>query len=294
VVFNGELIAAGQFSSAGGAPAHNIAAWNGAVWRPLGAGLDGALPANLPVHALCVFQDALIAGGSFRSSGSTPITSVARWDGAAWAPLGPDPPSGLYFVRALGIYQGRLVIGGSSIRAFWHGQSLGDVVLWDGAVWSGLPPIGAQNVRSFAAYRGRLYAGGELWGFGAFSGGSAVFDGKVWVPLGLTLGPNPLDNGPFGLVDAMLEHDGDLHVAGWFTMAAGRVSAGIAHWGCPCYANCDGSAAPQALNVGDFVCFTQQYAAGSDYANCDHSTAPPVLNVNDFVCFQERFLAGCP
>jgi len=28
--------------------------------------------------------------------------------------------------------------------------------------------------------------------------------------------------------------------------------------------------------------------------NCDQSTAPPVLNVNDFICFQQKFAAGCP
>jgi len=30
------------------------------------------------------------------------------------------------------------------------------------------------------------------------------------------------------------------------------------------------------------------------YANCDSSTAPPVLNVQDFTCFLQKFAAGCP
>ena len=29
------------------------------------------------------------------------------------------------------------------------------------------------------------------------------------------------------------------------------------------------------------------------YSNCDGSTSPPVLNVNDFICFLNRFAAGC-
>jgi DNA-binding beta-propeller fold protein YncE len=61
-----------------------------------------------------------------------------------------------------------------------------------------------------------------------------------------------------------------------------------------CYANCDGSAAPPALNVGDFTCFLQRFAAGESYANCDNSTVPPVLNVGDFTCFLQSFAAGCP
>jgi hypothetical protein len=28
-------------------------------------------------------------------------------------------------------------------------------------------------------------------------------------------------------------------------------------------------------------------------ANCDASTAAPVLNVNDFTCFLNKFAAGC-
>jgi uncharacterized membrane protein len=61
-----------------------------------------------------------------------------------------------------------------------------------------------------------------------------------------------------------------------------------------CYANCDSSTVPPILNVSDFVCFQQRFAAGDASANCDGSTTPPVLNLNDFVCFQERFAAGCP
>jgi hypothetical protein len=29
------------------------------------------------------------------------------------------------------------------------------------------------------------------------------------------------------------------------------------------------------------------------YANCDKSTTPPVINVADFSCFLQRFAAGC-
>jgi hypothetical protein len=48
------------------------------------------------------------------------------------------------------------------------------------------------------------------------------------------------------------------------------------------------------LNVQDFACFLNSFAAGDSYANCDHSTAVPVLNVQDFACFLNSFAAGCP
>ena len=61
-----------------------------------------------------------------------------------------------------------------------------------------------------------------------------------------------------------------------------------------CYANCDGSSIAPVLNINDFICFQQEFAAGEAYANCDGSTTAPVLNINDFICFQQKFAAGCP
>jgi hypothetical protein len=63
---------------------------------------------------------------------------------------------------------------------------------------------------------------------------------------------------------------------------------------CGCYANCDSSTTLPVLNVLDFACFLNRFAAGDPYANCDGSTTPPALNVLDFACFLNRFAAGCP
>jgi hypothetical protein len=71
----------------------------------------------------------------------------------------------------------------------------------------------------------------------------------------------------------------------------------------PCYANCDGSTTAPILNVEDFTCFINEFAAASQlphqqqlthYANCDQSTTAPVLNVEDFTCFINKFAQGCP
>jgi hypothetical protein len=61
-----------------------------------------------------------------------------------------------------------------------------------------------------------------------------------------------------------------------------------------CYANCDNSTQAPVLNVADFTCFLNRFAAGESYANCDGSTQQPVLNVADFTCFLNSFAAGCP
>ena len=60
-----------------------------------------------------------------------------------------------------------------------------------------------------------------------------------------------------------------------------------------CYANCDNSTTAPALNVQDFSCFLNAFAAGDSYANCDASTTAPALNVQDFSCFLNAFATGC-
>lgn len=64
--------------------------------------------------------------------------------------------------------------------------------------------------------------------------------------------------------------------------------------GTTCYANCDNSTAEPILNVEDFTCFINRFAAGDPYANCDGSTTEPILNVEDFTCFINAFVQGCP
>jgi hypothetical protein len=80
---------------------------------------------------------------------------------------------------------------------------------------------------------------------------------------------------------------------GAYSTAAGSGTLVINGPTASCYANCDGSTIPPVLNVLDFNCFLNRFAAGASYANCDGSTIPPVLNVLDFNCFLNRFAAGC-
>jgi glucose/arabinose dehydrogenase len=60
-----------------------------------------------------------------------------------------------------------------------------------------------------------------------------------------------------------------------------------------CAVNCDSTTFAPYLNVADFTCYLQRFAAHDCYANCDGSTLDPVLNVADFTCFLQKFAAGC-
>ena len=77
------LYAGGDFTTAGGGAANNVARWNGTTWAPLGAGVNGT------VHALAVSGGTLYAGGDFTSIvGIGDAKYVARWNGANWSALG--------------------------------------------------------------------------------------------------------------------------------------------------------------------------------------------------------------
>ncbi len=76
--------------------------------------------------------------------------------------------------------------------------------------------------------------------------------------------------------------------------SATAFGAGVLTITMSCYPNCDASTIAPVLNVLDFSCFLNRFAAGDTYANCDNSTTAPVLNVLDFSCFLNKFAAGCP
>lgn len=78
---------------------------------------------------------ALYAAGSFQTAGSTPVSSIAYWDGSAWnAPAGGSPSE---IARALALFKGDLYLGGdfASIVGISGTTFIGK---WNGATWSSI------------------------------------------------------------------------------------------------------------------------------------------------------------
>jgi hypothetical protein len=74
VLPNGDLVAGGDFTTAGGVPANRVARWNGSSWSAMGSGLNNA------VWTLAVLPNGdLVAGGSFTTTGGVPAPYIARW-----------------------------------------------------------------------------------------------------------------------------------------------------------------------------------------------------------------------
>jgi uncharacterized membrane protein len=96
------------------------------------------------------------------------------------------------------------------------------------------------------------------------------------------------------IIDARgINASGQIAATGYFGTNAADARALVLSPQPACYPNCDRSTTAPILNINDFSCFLNAFAAGDGYANCDSSTTPPVLNVLDFVCFLNRFAAGC-
>ncbi|MCA9279250.1 MAG: PQQ-dependent sugar dehydrogenase [Phycisphaeraceae bacterium] len=55
-----------------------------------------------------------------------------------------------------------------------------------------------------------------------------------------------------------------------------------------CYADCDDSG---TLNIFDYICFGNDYAANGMYADCN---VDGTLNIFDYICFGNAYAAGCP
>jgi hypothetical protein len=62
-----------------------------------------------------------------------------------------------------------------------------------------------------------------------------------------------------------------------------------------CYADCDTQTGVGVLDIFDFLCFGNRFAAAEPYAcDCDLTTGPGVCDIIDFLCFGNAFTAGCP
>jgi hypothetical protein len=213
---NGDLVAGGEFTIAGGVPANRIARWNGSSWSPFGSGMDST------VGSLAVLPNGdLVAGGSFTTAGDVTANRIARWNGSSWASLGSGMSS---VVRALAVLpNGDLVAGGFFTTA--GGVSANRIARWDGASWA---PLGSGMTGCVSALavlpNGDLVAGGWFATAGGVTANRiARWDGSSWYPLGLGL------SGTGGWALSVLPN-GDLVAGGDFTTAGGVTANRIARW----------------------------------------------------------------
>jgi len=215
-VYNNELIAAGDFTTAGTTNANRIAKWNGSVWTPLGSGLNGT------VYALTVYNNELIAGGNFTVAGSSIASKIAKWNGTSWSSLA----SGLNdTVFALAVYNGSLIAGGSFTTA--GGSVASKIAKWNGTIWTTLGSgITGVSVYALTVFNDQLIAGGNFTLAGNTSANYiAKWNGTVWSALGIGMGGQ---NNP--AVRSFTVFNYGLIAGGDFVTAGGVTVNRIAKW----------------------------------------------------------------
>lgn len=249
-VYGNDLIAAGVFYTAGGAPANNIAAWDGHGWRALGSGI-GPASSFTEVYALATYNGDLYAAGNFHQAGGVPAESIARWDGTAWHAVGKGIPQG--GINALAVYQGMLYAAGYFTDTV-QGDTVHSIERWDGAAWSSVPNIYCSNgygvdggIESLCATPNFLYIGGQFQSRTYVTVGSTTLAFRVdnagrwdtstaylsFAPLQDTSGGTGLRYGGQTLgvdVHSMAYHDGKVYLAGLFDSAGSAAMNDIASY----------------------------------------------------------------
>ena len=192
-VFNGDLIAGGNFNLAGGVPVFNVARWDGSQWHAMGAGTG-------VIESMAEFQ------GSLYVSVSTGSNGMQRWDGSAWHAV-PNGPNNL----SMTAWDGKLISGFSDPMAF------------DGNTWTVLPGWISQPGSGFLNYvvlEGDLIIGGGFQDAGGNpeADGLVRFDGTSWHALVTATGR------PGGGMFSGWVHNGELISDGGVFHTGGRFS----------------------------------------------------------------------
>ena len=264
-VFNGQLVAGGNFTTAGGTPASCIASWDGSAWHSFGSGM------NNTVFSLTVYNGSLYAGGLFTTADGVSCNRIARWTGSTWQPVGTGFSGP---VLSLSVFNSELIAGGD-----FSNYPILNIARWNGIAWQAFG-LGAQGgeVRATCVWVGELIATGSFQSVNSVAASRiAKWNGTSWQPLGTGL------NGP-GHSLAVI--NSELVVGGEFGSAGGNPVNRVARW--------NGSNW-QAFGTG--VSGTSVYAVaafGSDIYVGGSLTGVPGYGVNNVAVWNGSAWDGLP
>ncbi len=208
IVFNGQLVAGGEFTS----PAGNVAVWNGTSWQTLGTGLNGV------VYGFTIYNTQLIAVGAFNSGGN----NVSRWNGSNWSGLGLGTNDTVYTAA---VYQSLLRIGGKFTSA--GGLNCNRVAGWNGTQWTAMgSPNGTNNsVYALTTFNSELILAGDFTSAGNLVSVNRIVryrtDG-TYAALGTGIDNNK--------VLSLAVYQNQLYAGGNFTSIGGITVNNIARW----------------------------------------------------------------
>ncbi|WP_236285710.1 InlB B-repeat-containing protein, partial [Paenibacillus allorhizoplanae] len=206
-----DVYAVGNFTTAGGNPATNIAKWNGSQWSNLGTGL------NSYVFAVAASGSDVYAGGIFSTAGGNSANSIAKWNGNSWSSLGTGTNGTVYAIAVSGT---DVYVAGSFTT--FGGITVNSIAKWNGTSWSSLGTGFLNAVYALAVSGTDVYAAGSF----STAGGTpaariAKWNGNSWSNLGTGLN---------GDVYAIAVSGSNVYAGGIFSMAGGTSANRIAKW----------------------------------------------------------------
>lgn len=223
VMPNGDLVAAGLFSSAAGFPVNKIARWNGAQWLPMGSGLTEVAAAL----AVTPGNGHLYAGGT-QFGGNRYFAYLQRWNGSSWSSVGSIAFNRDAEVNALmAANDGTLIVGGA-FSAVGGLANTSNIARWNGSSWSAIGTgVGTQAAGKVSALAklpdGDIIAGGTFSTVGGEPMSNiARWNGDSWVGLGEGL--------PGGVGALAVMPNGDVVATGDFNTINGVTVNRVARW----------------------------------------------------------------
>ncbi len=216
---NGDLLAAGSFTTAGNTSAASIARWNGTAWSSLGSGTPGI------VGSLTTLSNGDLLVSTYPALGTPSPTELLRWNGSNWtiaAPALPQPASTIAELPS-----GEWWVCGSFTDI--TGVPVSHLARWNGQTYLPLRSGFDNEVSAIAELpNGDLVVGGRFTRApGIFANGIARWNGTAWQALGTGF----TFNGGVAEVHALLAlPSGDVIAGGFFTTAGGTPTQAIARW----------------------------------------------------------------
>lgn len=242
----------------------------------------------------------LVAGGGFYVADASATSSIARWNGTEWLPLGSgvaglaSNPLGQVECLAT-LPNGNLVAAGLFQLA--GGMPAMNIAEWDGTHWS---PLGGGLLgwvySMIVMPNGDLIAAGDFQMAGSTTVNNiARWDGSTWSALGSGLAAPPV----FGIFGLDLAANGDLYAAGSFAFGGGLAKYDGSSWSVVSAAtpstrvydlaflpNGDlAVATPAGIYVWDGSTFTQLGAVGSGRIKLAVDASGTLLSANGIASF---------
>jgi hypothetical protein len=325
-----QLVVAGAFGSAGGAPdTKSIAMWDGARWSNLGAQLRSNTADS--VWSMTQWNGSLYVGGKFPDIGGVVANGIASWDGTAWSPLGTGA-FGIFnpFVTSMIVFDDG---SGECLYAAGRFDGIGGasaplIARWDGTAWSrvgsGLFPtsqlfgLEAMTIFDDGSGPALFVAGFAFTPSGQPTTNVAKWDGSTWTSVGPQLGTGRLtsmvvydDGSSPALVvggSAMpgINYLARLENGTWLPLDGGAGGPavpnsnfpsvfGLSTWNNDLYVG--GNFTQVGISTGALLSangIATHTSCATCYADCDTSTGTGTLDIFDFLCFQNAFVANDP